>query len=172
MPNRDPAATVDAAQEVQVATQQAQTEAQTEAQSPPAQEQAQEPQNALPGSEATKLRREAAGYRVRAREAETERDGLRVRLDRHDRAQVEQMAAEHLAAPGDLFLTVEMTDLRDDAGEVDPAKVTAAIDRAVEQRPHWRRTGRVDFDAGVRSAPQLPKPGFGQTLKDALRGGS
>ena len=168
MPNRDPAATVDAAQEVQVATQQAQTEAQSPPTQGEAQEHAQEPQNA---TETTKLRREAAGYRVRARDAETERDGLRVRLDRHDRVQVEQIAAEHLAAPGDLFLTVEMNDLRDDAGEVDPAKVTAAIDQAVQERPHWRRAARVDFDAGVRSAPQPQRPSFGQTLKDALRGG-
>jgi len=78
--------------------------------------------------------------RARAREAETERDVLRARVDRSDTAEVERLAAEIVLDPADLMLTTTLTELRDPTtGEVDPERVRTAAEAAVADRPHWDR---------------------------------
>ena len=78
-----------------------------------------------------KLRREAAGYRRRLRETEAEREKLRARLEQSDRADVERLVTGDGGSPNaeDFWLAVQLDDLRDEDGALDPAKVKAARDR-------------------------------------------
>ena len=112
-----------------------------------------------------KLRREAARYRRSLREAETERDALRGRVETIQRAEVERLAAEDLATPSDLWLTgAALSGLLDDDGNVDQAKVTDAVKAVLTDRPGWRRLTHPNFDGGVRTAAPT-----GATWHDALR---
>lgn len=83
---------------------------------------------------------EAAKYRRKLREAEAERDQLLERVDAQDRAAIEGMAASKLHNPADLWLVTNPNDLRNEAGEIDADKVTAALAGAVADRPHWAKT--------------------------------
>ncbi len=112
-----------------------------------------------------KLRREAARYRRSLREAETERDGLRGRVEAMQKAEVERLVAGDLAMPTDLWLTgASLPDLLDDDGDVDPAKVADAVTAVLTERPGLRRLTHPNFDGGVRTAAPT-----GPTWADALR---
>ena len=80
--------------------------------------------------------REAARYRRRLREAETQRDALAGTLARLQSADVERLAGEHLAVPGDLFtFGTALADVLGEDGSVDAEKVTAATTALLAQRP-------------------------------------
>lgn len=111
------------------------------------------------------LRAEAAGYRRELREAQTERDQLRERLERQDREAVERLAGERLQSSSDFWLAVSLDDLRADDGTVDQEKVTAALEQVATDRPHWRKPAYTDFDGGVRGRAVSPAPSFGEALK-------
>ena len=121
------------------------------------------------GDVLARTRREAAGYRTRLREAEAERDGLRQQIERYRRQEIDALVSDRLD-PGDFGLLVEMTELLDDDGAVDPEKVNEAVDRVLAERPHWKKQAPpVDFGGGARGTrPQ--RPSFGQALKNAMSG--
>ena len=75
---------------------------------------------------------EAAKYRRRLREAEAQRDTLTERLEGLQRAEVERLAGEHLAKGAGIWTTTALSDVLDDDGTVDPAKVTQAAQEARE----------------------------------------
>lgn len=78
--------------------------------------------------------REAAKYRRRLREAETERDQLAERIGSLQRAEVERLAAVDGLRPAALWASgAELDDLLGDDGTVDAAKVSEAIGAAREQ---------------------------------------
>lgn len=81
--------------------------------------------------------REAANYRTKLRETEVERDGLRGRVEALLRREVEGIAAEHLAVPGDLFdvAGVQLADMLGTDGEIDADLVRVTAAAAVAQRP-------------------------------------
>ncbi len=120
------------------------------------------------GSDVAGLRREAAGYRRRLREAERERDGLRERVDDHDRREVERLAGEHLAEPADLWLASSLDVMRTDDGALDREKVGAELARVTSEKPHWSKANRPNFHQGARALPVEP-PSFGQALKSGGR---
>jgi len=112
-----------------------------------------------------KLRREAARYRRSLREAETERDGLRGRVETMQRAEVQRLVADQIAVPADVWLAgASLPDLLDDDGNVDQAKVTDTVKAVLTDRPGWRRLTHPNFDGGVRTAAPT-----GPTWHDALR---
>jgi hypothetical protein len=81
-----------------------------------------------------------ARYRQQLRTVEAERDQLRDRLERHDRAEVERLAEGKLADPADVWRGgVELADLLDDSGELDPDLIGAAISKVIAEHPHWQR---------------------------------
>ena len=82
---------------------------------------------------------EAAKYRTKLREAETERDSLRGTLDTYRRRDVERTAeAAGMAKGSDLFVAgAELGDLLGEDGTVDPEKVQAAAATVLAERPHW-----------------------------------
>lgn len=118
-----------------------------------------------------RLRREAAEHRRARRAAEAERDELRayrlrIELDRH--------AAPRLADVEDLMTFRDPAELLDPEGRPDPARITAAVDALLAEKPYLapqprRRTGTGD--GGSRGTPVEPRPvTIGGLLGRAARG--
>lgn len=107
---------------------------------------------------------EAAKWRTRLREAEAERDTLAQRLQRLQRAEVTRLAT----GPGKLHdgsdLATDLADLVDDEGDVDPAKVSAAVAALVEQKPHLGAPAYGDVGQGEHEATT------GATWADVIHG--
>jgi hypothetical protein len=110
---------------------------------------------------------EAAGYRRRLRETETERDALAARVTELRTAEVERIAGERLARAGDLLelsgLTVD--ELLDDDGLIDTARLGAALDTMLEARPYLaRRRFQGSADSGVRTTATPPATSWHDVL--------
>ncbi|CAN3126264.1 hypothetical protein ACNUDN_00100 [Mycobacterium sp. smrl_JER01] len=104
------------------------------------------------------LSRRDVKYRERLRTAEAERDTLRATVESMRRREVERLAAEHLVKPGSLWTVgVELDNLLDDDGTVDPEKVRAA---AVDAR---QQHGLEDPQAARKRQPVVPREGNGNT---------
>lgn len=88
---------------------------------------------------------EAAKYRRQLRDTQAQLEALQHRIDQNNRQHIERIAAQHLAVPADLFDIgkTELADLLDDDGEPDPAKVEAAAQTLLEQRPALAATPPV-----------------------------
>jgi hypothetical protein len=101
---------------------------------------------------------EAARYRVRAKQAEQDRDALAARVVRLQTSEVHRLAAARMADPDDLTVHgVQVVDLLDTDGEVDAALVEAAVDALLTKRPRLAADYEPDaegLDGGARkSAP-------------------
>lgn len=104
------------------------------------------------------LSRRDIKYRERLRETETERDTLRATVETMQRREVERLAADHLVKPGSLWTVgVELGNLLDDDGAVDPEKVSAAALDARQQH------GLEDPQAARKRQPHVPLEGLGNT---------
>lgn len=102
--------------------------------------------------------REAAKYRRKLREAEAERDTLAERLATLQRQEVARLAGDVLAQGDDLFaLGVDLGQVLDDDGNVDPARVTEAARTIAADRPGLGRPP-LDLGQGVRTAATAPGP--------------
>ncbi len=110
---------------------------------------------------------EAARYRRRLRETETERDTLVEQLDGFRRREAERVAAGALSKPSDLWLDGrDIGDLLDDDGQVDPDKVSAEVASVLEGRPllaATRQRPKPD-DAQGRPGPRSSE-GWAEVLK-------
>jgi len=80
-----------------------------------------------------------AKYRTQLRAAEAERDQLRERLDKRDRAEVEHMVSNRLIDPQDLWAGgVTLADVLDpESGEISPQLIDEAVTRVTKEHPHW-----------------------------------
>ena len=117
------------------------------------------------------LSREAASYRRRLRETETERDQLREQLDRLQRAEVERLAsAAGLQMAADVWtFGAELEHLRTEDGSIDSETVNGLVADIVKDRPglQARPVGDLGIGRGA-SASSLrtgPKVGLSQLLK-------
>ncbi|MDN5918302.1 MAG: hypothetical protein L0I76_24930 [Pseudonocardia sp.] len=109
------------------------------------------------GGEDTRPRaaRDAARYRTQLRETETERDRLATVVAGYQTTEVEALATDAgLAHGSDLLLVHGLDELRDDAGKVDPAKVTAAAEALLSERPHWRARPAAATRRPVEAMPR------------------
>jgi len=131
-----------------------------------------EPEDAedRPGDPLAKIRREAAGHRIKLREAEGDRDRLAGVVDGMQREEAERFVGSGLVAlssGADLWTAgVTLADLRGEDGSLDPEKLRAARDRVIGERPHWRRVSE-NFDGGARQS--APATDHNAGLADALR---
>ena len=122
------------------------------------------------GDDAARARREAKNLRDRLRATEGERDGIASRLETMQRAEVARLAADSLARGGDLLEIggLALADLLGEHGDVDPTRVSAAVERLTTDRGYLRRRrfqGSADNGAGLGpAAPATPAP----TWSDAL----
>lgn len=72
-----------------------------------------------------------ARYRTQLRETEAERDALTQRLEALQRSEVERLAAAKVDKPQAIWAAgTDLADLLDDAGNIDPDKVTEAAEKA------------------------------------------
>lgn len=125
------------------------TDTAAEAPAPPADDTPHETPAAKPegpeGASNGKAGAEAARYRTQLRAAEAQVADLSAKVEALQRAQVEALAAD-LAKPAALWASgTELADLLDDDGNVDPAKVSEAVDRARDE-------------LGLQRAPRTPLP--------------
>ena len=115
---------------------------------------------------------EAAKYRRRLREAEAERDNLAAIVENTRRQMVERMLADstdgHLGDPTDLWRGgVELAELVDEAGAIDPAKVDAAQARVIAEHPSWKQYTFPDLGQGARGKSLGGQADLGKLLRDA-----
>jgi hypothetical protein len=112
-------------------------------------------------------RREAT-YRIRAREAEATTTALMERVTRMQRAEVERLASP-LHDPGDLWTSgVELVELLDEDGEVDPQRVAEAVAALADSKPYMLKPPRrADFGQGRRTPVD---DGSGTSWGEVLRG--
>lgn len=118
---------------------------------------------AEPGDEsdpAAKARGEAAKYRTRLREAETERDALASRVATLQRAEVARLAGEKLAQGTDVFDIgrTELADVLDADGNVDPALVGERVTELLASRPGLAAPVTTWPDVGQGKPPAPPAP--------------
>jgi hypothetical protein len=117
------------------------------------------------------LSREAARYRTRLRETEAERDQLRERLERYERAEVERLAsAAGLAVAGDVWTFGATLDtLRGETGDIDADTVSGVVEAILKDRPQLRAqpVGDLGIGRGGTAAGSMrqPKLGLSQLLK-------
>jgi len=89
---------------------------------------------------------EAAKYRRRLRTAEAERDELATRLAASQAREIDTLASAALVRPDDFRLVhPDASGLLDDAGNIDTAAVTNALEQLLAERPYL-------------SAPRAPRP--------------
>ncbi len=127
------------------------------------------------GDPLAEVRREASSYRRKLRAAESERDQLAERLTAARMREIERAASQPaegfrpLQDARDLWRTdLTVADLLDDDGDVDAAKVRAAVAKLADEHPHWivQATARGSADGGRGSAgPDEPSSPFGAALK-------
>lgn len=109
---------------------------------------------------ARKIRSENRSLRLRMRDAETERDGLRSVVDNLRRSEVERLAAAELHDARDLLDRHELDDFLDEGGHVDPARVRAAAGALIGERPH------------LAAPPVVTKPPTDRPIEGLIPGGS
>ena len=123
----------------------------------------------------TRAGRQAARYRAALREAEGQRDTATARVEQLQRAQVEQLAATALAQGGDLLELggVQLGDLLDEDGDVDPELVAAAATTLLAGRPGLRAPTRTADAgrAGIGAQGDREAATEAPTWQGVLRGG-
>jgi hypothetical protein len=135
-----------------------------EAPNSPVEPQTDEGQGIIPDDAAKdKIGNEAAKYRVRAREAEAERDTLAARLSVLQRAEIERLASAGLSHPSDLFSLSgnQLADYLTDDGTVDSAKVSADLEAILSERPGLKPAARaIDRTQGLGGGQQQSSPSW------------
>ncbi len=100
-----------------------------------------------PGDEGTTEGRnsEAARRRVQLREVAAERDALRGQVAALQRAEVERFALDLLVEPGDVWRDgLDLAEVLDESGAVDPALVDSAITAVIDRHAHWAAPRTMD----------------------------
>jgi hypothetical protein len=121
------------------------------------------------------LSREAASYRRRLRETETERDALRAQVDAMQTAEVERLAAAGgLAQPADVWaFGAELASLRSDDGSIDSKTVEGLVADILKSRPGLKQPVVGDLGAGrgagATDTRHQPKVGLSDLLKPRAR---
>ncbi len=121
-----------------------------------------------PPEQSPKGNREAR-YRVERNEARAERDELAQRVNQLQTREVERLAALGMSNPADVFTLggVELADLLDEAGEVDPDKVTEVVNDILGTRPGLRPNApATDPSQGHSGGGGKPSPTWADLLAD------
>ncbi|MET8181964.1 hypothetical protein [Streptomyces sp. NPDC005336] len=113
---------------------------------------------------------EAAKYRRKLRDAETQLEAANTRIETLLRRDIEQRVSDRLAVPADLFDLGKATvaDLLNEDGVIMDDAIAAAVEALIEKRPGLAKPKGWGDVGGFRpSAISDPAP----TWTDALRGG-
>jgi hypothetical protein len=120
------------------------------------------------GDDTAALRKEAASYRRRLRDSESETERLAQRVAEMQRTAVEAQVSGpgKLADGSDIWLSgVKLEDLLDDDGAINAEKVDEALQRALADHPGWKER-TPGLGGGVRGTGQPSAPSFGEALKN------
>lgn len=108
---------------------------------------------------------EAAKYRRRLREVESERDQLQEQVQTLRRSEVERQVAGELEDPSDLWRAgTEVEHLLDEDGAVDQSKVVETARAVTTEHPGWRKVSGVDEDQG-RASESFREPSWTALLR-------
>lgn len=141
----------------------------------PAVEPEAEPEQDAPPAETESPNHEAARYRTQLRAAEGERDALRATVAAMQGEHVARQASARLVDGSDLLDNgATLPDLLDEAGNVDPDKLTDALDALLVRKPHLGRVidGRrstADPAVGAGPPPAPDGPGWGDVISGRAR---
>lgn len=128
------------------------------------------PPQAAPDDDSGQMERPAsreARYRREAREAQALVAELTERVTRMQRTEVERLAAR-LHDPGDLWTGVDLAELLNEDGQVDPERVAEAVAALSDSKPHLiKPPRRSNFGQGNRTPVDM---GTGTTWGSVLRG--
>ncbi|MGL6235108.1 MAG: hypothetical protein ACRC20_07160 [Segniliparus sp.] len=112
-------------------------------------------------------------WRAELDEARAERDALADLVSRMRGRELERLAAQHLAVPGDLLALTgtALGDYLDDAGDIDPAKVQGTARGVLASRPGLApQTPATDRTQG-HGTPTAPSgPDWGALLASGTTG--
>ncbi|OHT93182.1 hypothetical protein [Mycobacterium syngnathidarum] len=98
--------------------------------------------------------REAAKWRNKFRDAETELTTMQQRLETLQRSEAERIAATALHDPTDMWRDgTQLTDLLDDNGNIDPNKVTDTATKIADTHQHWKRRRPVSATEVTSTTP-------------------
>lgn len=98
-------------------------------------------------------------YRQQLRETQAERDALLQRVEAMQRNEVQRLVADRLADPNDLWRESELSDLLDDAGNIDTAKLDDRVGGLLEEHPHWGiEQPKSAKRGGLKSGASAPAP--------------
>lgn len=133
------------------------------------------------GSEAAepddpKADREAAKYRRQLRDTQAERDRLATQVEGYHRAEVERLAAARLIDARDIWAGgLQLADVLNDGGQVDPARVAQAVADLAATRPHWCHqaaapASTVGSAGKPDTASDQPRATWGSVLSQARNG--
>jgi hypothetical protein len=121
------------------------------------------------------LSREAASYRRRLRETESERDDMRTRLEGYERAEVERLASDAgLQVASDVWqFGATLDTLRDENNAIDADAVSGLVSEIVKDRPGLQARPQGDLGigrgAGAAGTTTEQKVGLSQLLKPERR---
>lgn len=107
-------------------------------------------------------------YRSERDTARQELTAAAARIERMQRAEVERIAAEHLAMPGDLFTLTgnAVADYLTEDGDVDTEKVAADVTAFLAERPGLRKsTPAFDLSQGLGGKTPKGTPTFADLFK-------
>ncbi len=115
---------------------------------------------------------EAAKWRRKLRDAETQLTTLAERMDGIQRAEIERLAGHHLQDGADLWRdsSIEPDTLLGDDGRVDVTKVADAAKGVLAQHPHWQRRSPMteptsSVNGNGRVGEGKPAPTFADAFK-------
>ncbi len=127
------------------------------------------------GDPVAAARREAASYRRRLRDAEGDRDRLAEQVAGYQRREVEQLVERgrgfrRMSSGSDLWTGgVSLADVLAEDGRVDQDKALAAMDRVLQERPHWAKPVG-DVGLGPRPDSGRSGPSFADVLRQGASG--
>jgi hypothetical protein len=121
------------------------------------------------GKDTASLRREAASYRRKLRDAEGEAERLAQRVAEMQKSAIEDQVVGpgKLADGSDVWLTgVKLEDLLDEDGAINAEKVKGALEQTLAEHPSWKQRQGPGLGGGARGTGHPTAPSFGEMVKN------
>jgi hypothetical protein len=128
-------------------------------------------EGAEPEEQHSKAGRDAARYRVRAREAEGRAEALEATVTAYHRREVERLVAERVQDVEDYWKVggLDVGDLLGEDGTVDAEAVERSVSELLERKPHLEREEPMTFDGGARTTVRRSGASWSGVLTSATQ---
>ena len=109
-----------------------------------------------------KTSREAAKWRTKFRDAETQIAAMTEHVTTLQRQLVDQAIAKRITDPSDFWTQANIADLLADDGTLDPDRIDAKIAEVLAAKPHWTKRASAaapttDVGSGFSTGKEEPK---------------